>query len=84
MLNLKNEKLIYLICGILLLSVLGAYAVESGNRAASSQTKIESSGGRAGGAVSPSTISAFEDRQAIEAYEQRNAQIDSREINYSN
>ncbi|MBN2180592.1 MAG: hypothetical protein JW715_01665 [Sedimentisphaerales bacterium] len=78
----KHKKLIYLICGILLLSALGAYAVESGNQAASSQTKIESPGGRAGAGVSSSTISAYEDRQAIDAYEQRNAQIDSREINY--
>ncbi len=39
-------------------------------------------GGRAGGGVSPSTISAYEDRRAIEAYEQRNAQIDSRKIDY--
>jgi hypothetical protein len=63
MFNLKNKKLIYLICGIM------------------SVTKPVF-GSRAGGAVNPSTISAYEDRQAIEAYEQRNAQIDSREINY--
>jgi hypothetical protein len=53
---LSYKKLIYLICGILILSTLGAYAVESGNRAASSQIKIVSPGGRAGGAVSPSNM----------------------------
>ena len=56
MYNFNYKKLIYLICGILILSALGAYAVESGNRAASSQIKIESPGGRAGGAVSPSNM----------------------------
>jgi len=82
MFNLKDRKSIYLIFGILLLSALWAYLAESSDQSASGQTKKEGPGGRAGGAVSPSHISAYEDRQAIEAYEQRNAQIDSREINY--
>ena len=76
------KKLIFSICGMILLSAIVVFLAQNSCKATSNRTKVGSPGGRAGGAVSPSTISAYEDRQAIEAYEHRNAQIDSRKIDY--
>lgn len=80
--SFNNKKFLYSICGMILLSAIVVFLTQNSCKAISNRTKIGSLGGRAGGGVSPSHIAAYEDRRALEAYEYRNAQIDSKKIDY--
>lgn len=72
-----NKKFTFLICGILLLSAMVVYVAKRNNQAASSQTKRVGPVGRTGRPSSSSEIYSYKDRKALEAYETRNAEIDS-------
>ena len=77
---LKHKKLIFLICGIMLLSAIVVYITQNDNQVTSDQTNITGPAGRTGRPLSSSEISsykAYKDRKALEDYEKRNAEFGS-------